>query len=77
MTAPYGVITVAGFRADGSALLQTWRLAEDDRAFIVRMLTENLGEPSSETLASSENVDTVGRIVLDAPGAVTTFQGEL
>ncbi|MET7333298.1 hypothetical protein [Nonomuraea sp. NPDC005650] len=74
MNAPYGVITVAGFRPDGSALMQTWRLTEDDRAFIAAVLAEKLGQPHSETLASPENVTTVGDLVLNAPGAVTTFQ---
>lgn len=74
---PYGVITVAGFRPDGSALLQTWQLSEDDRAFIAGVLAEKLGQPHSETLASPENVDTVGGIVLNEPGAVTTYREAL
>lgn len=73
----YGVITVAAFGADGSALMQTWRLAEDDRAFIARVLAEKLGQPHSETLANAENVDTVADVVLNAPGAVTTYKEEL
>ena len=71
---PYGVISVADFRADGSALLQTWLLSDEDRAFIAGVLAEKLGQPSSETLASPENVDTVGGIVLNAPGQVTTYR---
>ncbi|MGA5764499.1 hypothetical protein [Nonomuraea bangladeshensis] len=75
MTA-FGVITVAGFRPDGSALLQTWLLSDDDRAFVAGVLADRLGEPHSETLASAENVETVGGFVLDAPGAVTTYPRE-
>ncbi|TYB50254.1 hypothetical protein FXF51_56870 [Nonomuraea sp. PA05] len=71
---PYGVITVAAFRSDGSAFMQSWQISDDDRAFIADVLAAKLGKPHSETVASPENVSTVGGIVLNAPGAVTTYR---